>query len=303
MVQISEFLSPGEFRPFLLKSDWRASGILLANWAIIFGAFSLVCFFPNILTVLIALFVLGGRQLGLAILMHEAGHNILFRTTVLNRVLGQWLCAYPVLADVESYASNHRAHHRFAGSKQDPDLPNYQAYPISRASFRRKVMRDLSGQTGFRLLYSIFSGQGDRMTLTGSNTRHVLGGLLVNVLLFALLWLTLSPWLYLLWPGAFLTTFPLFARIRQVAEHGGVANLFDPDPREHTRTTVPNLLERLLLCPNYVNYHCEHHLVPSVPCYHLRELHRLLTQRGYYDSAPTPVAHGYRQVLEKALDV
>ena len=39
-----------------------------------------------------------------------------------------------------------------------PDLPNYQAYPVDGTSFRRKVLRDLTGQTGFKLIAGILRG-------------------------------------------------------------------------------------------------------------------------------------------------
>ena len=33
--------------------------------------------------------------------------------------------------------------HMKAGTADAPDLPNYQQYPVSRASLRRKLLRDL----------------------------------------------------------------------------------------------------------------------------------------------------------------
>ena len=94
--------------------------------------------------------LLAGRQLGLSVLMHEAGHNTLFASRVLNQWVGQWLCALPTLNDLTAYATGHLDHHRLAGTPEDPDLPNYRAYPVDGISFRRKVVRDLTGQTGFR---------------------------------------------------------------------------------------------------------------------------------------------------------
>ncbi len=44
--------------------------------------------------------VLGGRQLALAVMMHEAAHGTLFKTRFLNDVVGDLVCARPVGADV-----------------------------------------------------------------------------------------------------------------------------------------------------------------------------------------------------------
>ena len=69
----------------------------------------------------------------------------------------------------------------------------------------------------------------------------LLAGVTVGVVALPLalgLWAIGRPELYLLWIGAWLTTNMLFSRLRQAAEHAVVPDLFDPDPRLHTRTTM-----------------------------------------------------------------
>src|SRR5438046_1201349 len=104
------------------------------------------------------------------------------------------------------------------------------------------------------------------------------------------------PALYLLWVGAWLTTYSLAMRLRSIAEHGMVP---DPaDPLRNTRTTLARWWERLLLAPNRVNYHLEHHLVMTVPHYNLPRMHRLLRARGVLEDAC--VTRGYLDVLRLA---
>ena len=86
-----------------------------------------------------------------------------------------------------------------------------------------------------------------------------------------------------------------------MAEHGGVPGLYERDPRGNTRTTRANLLERLVLCPNRVNFHIEHHLMPSVPCWRLPALHRLLVERGFYAGHPRSIADSYLDVIRRAV--
>jgi len=76
----------------------------------------------------LALVVLGGRQLGLGILMHEAAHRSLFKSQVLNEWIGQWLCAAPMFVELAIYRRYHMTHHIKAGTIDDPDLPNYEHY-------------------------------------------------------------------------------------------------------------------------------------------------------------------------------
>ena len=50
-----------------------------------------------------------------------------------------------------------------------------------------------------------------------------------------------------------------------------------PDPADdlrNTRTTLARWWERLLIAPNRVNYHLEHHLLMTVPHYNLPRMHR-----------------------------
>jgi len=256
------------------------------------------------LTILLALPLLGGRQLGLAVLMHECGHRSLFKTAKLNDVLGQWLCALPIMNDMPSYARGHLKHHKTAGTTEDPDLPNYQAYPISRESFRRKIIRDLTGQTGYKLLSYIFCGSSRGSA--GVMSKEKRGGSQVLVqqisaqlVMIVILALFGAAWLYLLWVGAYMTTFMLFIRLRQVAEHAAVPDLFDLDPRMNTRTVIPHWWERCLMAPNMVNYHMEHHFMASVPCYRLKELHWNLSGKQALDNMPGFV--GYAAVYRHAV--
>jgi len=89
--------------------------------------------------------------------------------------------------------------------------------------------------------------------------------------------------LYLTWVLAYIFILPLMSRIRQVAEHGAVPDLYSMDARKNTRSVRSNWLMRALFSPHGVNWHLEHHLMPSVPIYNLGRLHRLLTAKGAYD--------------------
>ena len=57
-------------------------------------------------------------------------------------------------------------------------------------------------------------------------------------------------------------------------------------------------IERLLMAPYYVNYHCEHHMFMHVPCWNLPKVHRLLKQKGVMDRMLT--SPGYLTVLREA---
>lgn len=301
-MKASDYLSREELRQFTQRSDLWGLWQLLFNWSMIIAIFAMAITWTNPLTLLLAVILLGGRQLGLAVLMHEAGHKTLFDSARLNLILGQWMCAYPVLGDVEAYGASHRIHHRYAGTEQDPDLPNYRNYPVSKASFKRKLKRDLSGQTGLTLFRMLFGGEGRNLMLReGERTNSERYGILVNLLLFLMMLAAGVGEFYLLWVVAYFFVYPLIARIRQVAEHGNVSDLYDLDPRKNTRTTYANPVERLIFCPNGVNYHVEHHLLASVPAHKLKALHKTLLQKGFYQGHETALASGYLDVIRRAV--
>jgi fatty acid desaturase len=294
-------LSREDVRELLVMRDWRSWLSLAINWGLVAASFGLVAWWPNPLTVLVALFVIGARQLGFAVLMHEAAHRSLFANRRLNDFVGNWLCAFPVWSDTRPYRPYHLQHHAKNWTFEDPDLALAQPFPVDRSSFRRKVWRDLSGQTGWKRLRAtvrrdlgLSRGRVKRNFDAGLGALH--GVLVTNAILLAVLTLAGYPALYLLWIVAWLTTYSLVMRIRSIAEH---AMIPDPgDEMNNTRTTVARWWERLLIAPNCVNFHLEHHLLPTVPHYNLRRMHRMLRERGAL--AEACVASGYADVLRLA---
>jgi fatty acid desaturase len=289
--------SRDEIADLLSKSDLRGALSVATNWGIIGLAMALVALWPHPATVILALFVIGGRQLGCAVLMHEASHRTLLRHRRLNDWVGNWLCAYPVWSDLESYRPYHLQHHAKNWTAEDPDIGLVKPFPITRKSLWRKIWRDLSGQTGRKFATGAWKRSFERWRAGDRAGRNAFLGFAVsNAVLLAWLIAFGFGWLYLLWVGAWLTTYPLATRIRSIAEHAMVP---DPtDPLRNTRTTLANLGERLLLAPNRVNFHLEHHLLMTVPHFRLPRMHAMLRDRGLLDHAL--VTRGYRAVLERA---
>jgi fatty acid desaturase len=66
----------------------------------------------------------------------------------------------------------------------------------------------------------------------------------------------------------------------------------------NTRTTLAAWWERLLVAPNRVNFHLEHHLLMTVPHHNLPALHQILRARGAIDAGC--LAPNYAAVLRLA---
>jgi fatty acid desaturase len=289
-------LTREEVKSLLEFHDLRAWLSVLTNWGLVVAAFALVAVWPNPLSIVAAVFVIGARQLGCAVLMHEASHRSLFRDRTLNDWVGNWLCAYPIWSDLTPYRPYHLQHHAKTGKPEDPDIGLIRPFPITRRSFWRKVWRDLSGQTGRKFAKGAWKRTFGRYGIDPVARRAAQGVVITNLVLFGMLVAAGYPALYLLWVGAWLTTHTLVTRIRSIAEHALTPN--QDDPLGNTRTTRVRWWERLLLAPNGVNYHLEHHLLMTVPHYNLARMHRVLGERGILDRAC--VAPSYWHVLRNA---
>lgn len=317
--RVTDFISAGEIRELTQHSDTRGLMAVATSWAMIAASFTLVGLHPRWWTIVIALIVIGGRQLGLSILMHDAAHRSLFRTRRLNLMIGQWLCAAPIWTSLARYREHHLRHHAHTNEPGDPDLALVAPFPISRASLARKFARDLLGLTGLKRVIALLAMDLGVLEYTASvTTKRVarqhrrsapdviacgLGNfgpvLLTNLALWSLLRATGHAELYLLWVGAYLSSFSLFLRIRAMAEHACTTTTKHPSRREpvffNTRTTRANLLARLTVAPHAVNYHLEHHLLPTVPLYSLARMHQLLRQRGALEGCH--LSSSYREML------
>jgi fatty acid desaturase len=291
-----EQISREEIAELLRFEDWRSWFSVGLDWGIVFAAMALVALWTNPLTVVLALFLIGARQLGLAVLMHEAAHRSLFRKRARNDWVGQWLCAYPIWADMRGYRAYHLQHHAHTGTQRDPDLGLVAPFPITRGSLRRKIWRDLSGRTGIKFARGSWKRSVQSWN-DPSGRAATIGVLVTNALLLAALTALGHAWLYLLWAGAWLTTYTLVTRIRSIAEHALTPDA--DDPLGNTRTTLASFWERLFITPNRVNYHLEHHLLMTVPHYKLPRMHALLRERGVLERACVETG-GFAAILRRA---
>ena len=185
---------------------------------------------------------------------------------------------------MDGYRRYHLEHHRHTQQPEDPDLVLSAPFPVTRSSLGRKVWRDLTGRTAWKqrsALVRAHWGPADAPVRArlGRVLRRFGPNLAINAGFLAGFALAGHWYLYfLLWVVPSFTWEMLVTRIRNIAEHAVVPD--DDDRLRNTRTTRANLLERAFLAPYRVNYHLEHHLLVSVPCYNLPRMHRLLVERG-----------------------
>ena len=300
-IAASKILSESQLRAVRARSDFIGCWLVLHAWGVIAVASALVVALPNPATILLAAMVIGSRQLGLVILMHDAAHGALCRSPHLNRFLARWFCGWPMIADLDVYRRYHLIHHTRTLRDGDPDAVLTGHYPISRASLRRKLIRDVTGQSGFSQrkfqISNAFKTADDSPGNRFKRFWDEIGPATVaNLVIAAVCYLCGYWWLFFAcWLFPMLTWYQVVLRLRNIAEHAVVKG--PDDPFGVARTTYTNFLERILIAPYWVNYHLEHHLIMWVPCYRLPLLNQHLIANGYADELQT--TRGYLNVLRE----
>ena len=88
MVRDKKYLLSSEIRPLAERSNLMGFLLVVHCYATIGFGLILFSIWPNFFTFCLALMIIGSRQLGLAILMHDAAHRALFANTTLNEKIG-----------------------------------------------------------------------------------------------------------------------------------------------------------------------------------------------------------------------
>jgi fatty acid desaturase len=222
--------------------------------------------------------------------------------------MARWLCAYPIGVFYDGYVKGHMRHHAGTNTETDPaaDTEKYRITDFRDPKLYLLLLKDISGLTAFEIFFAYKQteegGQQDTSRIKTlaclSVCQLVVMGVLFqyHVLHYILLWIipAISPHMFLM-------------RIRGIAEHGlskqlGVAvtqgwqgNFYTRSfgtEQKHYRFAPFVWLERLLIGSLSVYHHHEHHLLPTVPFYHLGTVHRKIGAR-VAELNPDVYASGY----------
>lgn len=217
-----------------------------------------------------------------ATLYHEASHRLLFSNRRVNDVVGEKLIGWLTFGDGgSSYRLAHSQHHRDEFGPKEPDLLLYGNYPIPRASFRRKLLRDAVGISGWKNLKPAIVGLA-KPARRGRALRFWAG----QILVFACYALAGVWWAYfVLYLAPWMTFWRVFNRLRALAEHGGMQR--SDDRRLTTHHVRQGFLSRYVFLADSIGFHLAHHVDSGVPMANLPKLQRALEEDGYVDDRIT----------------
>ena len=138
-----DVLSEDELVAVRERFTWKGVAMIVHAWALIVGAIALVAWCSHswivVLAYPLAVGIIGSRQLGLAILMHDGAHGCLSPDEKTNLFLSQWFCAYPVFAETRAYRRYHLQHHARTQQHDDPDLVLSAPFPITTAELSPQI--------------------------------------------------------------------------------------------------------------------------------------------------------------------
>lgn len=266
-----------ELRASLRRIPDRANVVTVAGaWLQSFGVVALAVWVDRWWAYVVAFFLMGRAFALLNILGHEAAHRLLFSAKTANDLVGRWLLAYPAWTPFDVYRRSHMAHHKDEMGPEEPDLGLYSGYPVTRASLRRKLVRDAVGISGYKNLRPLVSALGK-----ASSRALALRILGVQLVIWAAMWaLSGRWWVYpLLWFAPWMTVWRVLNRLRAIAEHAGMER--SADRRRTTHVVRQRPLARFWIVPYHTGWHLAHHVDMGIPWRKLPELHRELVAAGW----------------------
>lgn len=241
---------------------------------------------------LVAVFLIGGRQRGIAGVLHMSTHRAFMRNHKVGSVVGALFGGYPVLQSFTGYRSSHLGDHH--GRLGDPELdPDYRQYKdnglcgdnLGRAALRRYLLHVIGPRaTASYILYLLRH----RIVTTDEKTSE--RWTRIAIIGAVLAWAVLGGWwhwLLLLWFVPLVTTQVWIGAVSELMEH---FPLIENAPRVDIYMSWNRecgALTRFLLGEkDGEGFHLAHHLFPRTPMWRLREVDAILRRDPVYASLP-----------------
>ena len=219
--------------------------------------------------------------------LHECIHNTAFRTRSVNCIVAS-VVGFLILLPANYFREFHFQHHRYTNNPAlDPELQS------QKPSTKLQYYWAMTGISSYwwpqlRTLCQHSLGTVDESFIVQKLHKKIITEARIHVLLYAVIaivsvatdsWAAFLYWIVPVMIGM------VALRVFLLAEHTGCE--LTEDMRNNTRTMLTNSAVRLIVWN--MNYHCEHHLFPSVPFHKLPRLHNHLTKSvfvvssGYFD--------------------
>jgi fatty acid desaturase len=250
--------------------------------------------------------LLGLRMNAFGVILHEGSHGLLAKSRQANDRLCNWAVAFWTINSVEEYRPTHRLHHRYLGQERDPDRTFYLV-PARRGALTGRILQDLFGVTAFRRATTRISGTSQESDAPASllaRPQLLIGKFVAQVVVlgqFILFqgWARGVAFYAVFWLVPIVCMYPMILRLKTITEH------FDPGLRDPTavrwtaRTSCASWLQNHWVGAR-MEYHFEHHVVPTIPYRGLKRLHGQLADADLFTGHGEVISDGYVLFLARA---
>lgn len=293
---IRKSMAKDQIESWLQPHTARVYRDLALDWTGILGSLIAVAWLKTWWIYGISFLAIGFCQYALFILGHDALHNSLHPNRAVNDQLARWLVYGGMFMGMEDARRNHLEHHRNLGTELDPDR---YLHALSHKNSKTDFFLFCSGLATFgKTLFKVTplgkimrqsaedrapnSVKPKASKILADYFQQRLSVLVMQLLLISLFALLGLPWwsYLLLWVAPIYFCVFLPDELRAFCDHA-VPMLSDRQA-DHLRlvTFRPSWLEAIIFSPHNMNYHTEHHLLPTVPYYNLPKVHQFTKSRA-----------------------
>jgi fatty acid desaturase len=275
----------------------RFTSQLALTWVTIFALIAAAVVAHNWLVSLLCVFLIGTRQMVLALLMHEQVHRLGMRSKYADWLVNMFAVFPLFVTTVEDYAKVHLSHHKYCFTKDDPDFlrksgPEW-TYPMSKRQLFGIAVRDLLGMNVLKLI------RGKKAHATTEFTRRHPTPKWMRISFYLALAAVLSlvgGWMVfmLYWALPLMTITQLLVRWLAVCEHE--YNIENGEIHETTPLIKLNWWQHIIFPDLNFGLHVYHHMHPGVSFGNLPKVHEIYKREGFVDESA--VFHGQGSYLK-----
>jgi fatty acid desaturase len=214
---------------------------------------------------LFSIFLIGSGQHGLAILIHEGAHRLLFRNRRTNDLVAQTLLSWPLFAGFHNYRQDHLKHHKYLNTGSDPDWNKNRPDQLAeKTSLSSRILHLLGVEHALTTVLN-FTASGKHQ----DEATHVHEGkkraIYYAIIFSGLCYFGILDLFLLYWMIPYFCIFYPLMRFRGIMEHW----IPGTNQGAGVRTVILPQWLGFALFPHNIGYHVEHHREPAIPFYNL----------------------------------
>ncbi|MBZ2206446.1 fatty acid desaturase family protein [Massilia soli] len=278
----------------------RFAAELALTWASIAAFIAAGVYFDHLAVTLVCIFLIGTRQMALALLLHEQVHRLGMRSKYADWFINVF-AVYPLfVTTVEDYAKVHLSHHKYCFTQDDPDFlrkaGDEWTFPKSLGQLVMIAVKDLTAMNLIRLIRGKTAPRTDEFTRRNPSPKWL------RIAFFAVaagVLTAVGGWTVFLiyWVVPAMTVTQLMVRWIAVCEHE--YNIENGTIHETTPLIQLTWWQRALMPDLNFGLHAYHHMHPGVSFANLPKVHEIYKREGLVDESA--IFHGQGAYLKHLL--